>query len=172
MIRKLISALVLGSIVGTLAITVAAAGDGSLPADWRAVRAAVARYHSLDQAQRDGYGAAGERCVSSPAGTMGVHAINWALFNDPAIDPLQPEGLLYAPNQHGELKLVGVEYFKPDADGNLATAGDRPSLFGTAFNGPMPGHSATMPVHYDLHVWVAERNPSGLFALFNPAINC
>jgi len=35
----------------------------------------------------------------------------------------------------------------------------------------MPGHDA-MPVHYDLHVWVAERNPSGLFAPFNPTLSC
>ncbi len=172
MIRKLISALVLGSIAGTLVISVAAAGDGSLPPDWRAVRAATARFHSLAQAQRDGYEVAGQPCISSPAGTMGVHAINWTLLMDPAIDPLQPEGLLYAPNQDGQLKLVGVEYLKADADGSLATDGDRPSVFGTPFDGPMPGHGADMPVHYDLHVWIAERNPNGLSAQWNPAISC
>jgi hypothetical protein len=29
-----------------------------------------------------------------------------------------------------------------------------------------------MPIHYDLHVWVAQQNLSGLFAPFNPAISC
>jgi len=29
-----------------------------------------------------------------------------------------------------------------------------------------------MPVHYDMHVWVAEENPSGVFALLNPALSC
>ncbi|MBA2720346.1 MAG: hypothetical protein H0U52_14075 [Chloroflexi bacterium] len=82
------------------------------------------------------------------------------------------EGLLYAPNQDGQLKLVGVDYLKADAGGSLATAGDRPSVFGTPFDGPMPGHGPGMPVHYDLHVWLAERNPNGLFAQWNPAISC
>ena len=103
---------------------------------------------------------------------MGVHAINFALLMDPAIDPLRPEGLLYAPNEDGQLKLVGVEYLKVDADQNLATDGDRPSVLGTAFDGPMPGHDADMPVHYDLHVWLVERNPNGLFEQWNPAISC
>lgn len=36
----------------------------------------------------------------------------------------------------------------------------------------MPGHNPVMPIHYDLHVWVAEVNPSGLFPPFNPAVSC
>ena len=46
----------------------------------------------------------------------------------------------------GRLELVGI-----DADQNLTTDGDRPSLFGRAFDVPMLGHSPTMPIHYDLH---------------------
>jgi hypothetical protein len=34
----------------------------------------------------------------------------------------------------------------------------------------MPGHNPTMPVHDDLHVWVSEVNPSGLFSQFNPTV--
>jgi hypothetical protein len=29
-----------------------------------------------------------------------------------------------------------------------------------------------MPIHYDLHAWVIERSPSGVFAQWNPAVNC
>jgi hypothetical protein len=29
-----------------------------------------------------------------------------------------------------------------------------------------------MPVHYDLHVWVAEQNPSGVYAQWSPALRC
>ena len=68
--------------------------------------------------------------------------------------------------------MVGVEYWKADADQNLATAGDRPSLFGVTFDGPMPGHNPTMPIHYDLHVWLFADNPSGMFAPFNPTLSC
>lgn len=170
--RVLLTALAGLVVTAALAALPALGGDGALPPELQEVRAAVSKYHSFEQAERDGYTIAGEPCVASPAGVMGVHAIKPALLADPAIDPLRPEILLYAPKANGKLELVGVEYWKADADQDLATAGDRPSLFGRAFDGPMPGHSPTMPIHYDLHVWVAESNPSGAFALFNPALSC
>jgi hypothetical protein len=170
---------VLGASAGVL-IAPAVAGDGPLPPELQEVRAAVAKYHSFKQAENDGYTVAGEPCVASPpappspdgGGTMGIHAINPALLADNAVDALRPEILLYVPKSNGQLKLVGVEYWKVDADQNLDTSGDRPTLFGRPFDGPMPGHNPTMPIHYDLHVWVAEANPSGVFAMFNPALSC
>ena len=172
--RALVASLALGALaVAALATVVPAlAGDGPLPADVQAVRSAVAKYHSFGQAEKDGYTTAGEPCVSSPEGTMGFHAFNPGLAASDAIDPRRPEVLLYAPRHNGQLELVGVEYWKRDADQNLATDSDRPSVFGKAFDGPMPGHNPAMPIHYDLHVWVAEANPSGLFAMFNPAVSC
>ena len=149
----------------------AAANAGDNP--WQAVKAATARYHSFKQAKKAGYTVVGEPCVASPLGTMGIHAINPTLMADPAIDPLQPEIVLYAPkNKHGKLRLIGLEYWKADADGDLATDGDRPSVLGQQFDGPMPGHNPTMPVHYDVHVWLFEENPSGFFAPFNPNLSC
>lgn len=162
-----------GLAIGGLATVVPAlAGDGSLPPELQEVRAAVAKYHSFEQAQRDGYTVANEPCVASPDGTMGIHAINPALLADNAIHADRPEILLYVPKADGKLELVGVEYWKADADQSLGTNADLPSLFGRAFEGPMPGHGPVMPVHYDMHVWVAEENPSGIFALFNPALSC
>ena len=167
--RRLIPLIALAGLVlaGT---SVALAGDGRLSPELQAVRAAVARFHSVDQALAAGY-VPGSPCEASPAGGMGFHYINPALFA-PGVDPLQPEVLLYAPGADGSLKLVGVEYFAIDADQDLATSSDRPSLFGRGFDGPMPGHNPQMPVHYDLHVWVAEANPAGVFAPWNPAITC
>jgi hypothetical protein len=171
--RRIIGALLVLLASATAAAAVALAGDGALPPDVQDVRAAVARYHSFAQAESDGYTLrAGEPCVHSPLGTMGYHVANAALMADDAIDPLRPELLLYVADANGSLRRVGVEYWKRDRDGNLATADDRPSLFGQPFDGPMPGHNLTMPVHYDLHVWVAEHNPSGLFAMFNPTLTC
>ena len=171
--RALFAALAVVAMTATLATAVAVAGDGPLPAELQEVRTAVARYHSFEQADKDGYVIrAGEPCVRSPSGTMGVHAANAALMADGEIDPNRPELLLYLPDQNGNLKLVAAEYWKADADQNLATNADRPSLFGRAFDGPMPGHNPTMPVHYDLHVWVAEQNPRGVFAQFNPEVTC
>lgn len=165
-----------GFAVGGLAAVVPAlAGDGSLSPELQAVRAAVARYHSFEQAARAGYSVEGEPCVASPAGTMGIHAINRDLVDDPEIDPLEPEILLYVPKENGKLELVGVEYMRIAADQNPADGfdqSDKPSLFGRAFDGIMPGHAPWMGWHYDQHVWVADENQSGVFALFNPALSC
>jgi hypothetical protein len=162
------------AVAGVAAVVPALAGDGSLPPELQEVRAAVAKYHSFEQAKRDGYTVAGELCIASPDGTMGIHAINPALLATDGIDVGRPEILLYVSNANGKLELVGVEYWKADADQNLGTNADLPSLFGRAFEGPMPGHGppGAMPIHYDLHVWVAEKNPSGVFAIFNPAVSC
>ena len=168
--RTVILALSIVTIVALTAVGVAFAGDGPLSPELQQVRAAVARYHSVDQAIAAGYFAASP-CEESPAGAMGIHFINPALFG-PGNDPRNPEILLYVPNADGELKLVGVEYFQVDADQDLTTNADRPSIFGQAFDGPMLGHAPGMPIHYDLHVWIAEANPAGVFAQWNPAMNC
>lgn len=136
------------------------------------VRQATAKYHDIDKALAAGY-LATEECVEVPGlGGMGYHYINPALIGDLSVDPLKPEVLLYAPKNNGELKLVGVEYLVVDADQDLATDGDRPDLFGVPFNGPMEGHEPGMPVHYDLHAWIFQGNPGGVFADFNPRVSC
>lgn len=142
------------------------------PSDLRAAKAATARYHSLDQAKADGYVQASP-CTESPAGGMGIHYVNPQLAADPAVDPQRPEQLLYMPGADGALELVGVEYWKASADQQPPIdPSDKPSLFGRAFDGPMPGHSPTMPHHYDLHVWFWKDNPAGLFATWNPRLDC
>ena len=58
---------------------------------------------------------------------MGVHYLNDAYAKDPAIRAAKPELLLYEPQPGGRLKLVAVEYFRPDVDQDLTTDPDRPS---------------------------------------------
>jgi hypothetical protein len=143
---KKLAALALAVPVGVLlAVAIASAS----PSDrLQAVKAATAHYHSFAQAQAAGYTIAGEPCVEAPGlGAMGIHAVNPALAMNPSIDPMRPEIL-------------------------LATDTDRPTLFGQPFDGPMPGHNPTMPIHYDLHVWLWADNPAGLFAQFNPNLSC
>lgn len=173
--------LVLACVAGLAAVAAA-----SPPDDLQAVRAATARYHSFEQAERAGYSVAGEPCVSSPFGTMGVHAANPALIADPAIDPLRPEILVYLPDEHGKLKLVAVEYMtvalantesgpRPwfgAAAPPLGFFTPAPTVLGSTFDGPMPGHNPTMPWHYDQHVWLWKSNPNGLFSAWNPDISC
>jgi hypothetical protein len=167
--RRLIVLLMVATVL-TVGAAAAFARSGPLPPELEAVRDATARFHSVKQALAEGYVPASP-CEKSPAGTMGIHYLNPGLLG-PGVDPLTPEVLIYLPTADGTLKFVAVEYMKIDADQNLATDTDRPFLFGQGFQGPMPGHNPTMPIHYDLHVWIAESNPSGVFAQWNPAISC
>jgi len=155
-----------------------------------AVRRATAQFHDVAVARAAGYTTENEPCVASPEGIMGVHAPNFALIGDPAIDPLRPELMLYLPGPDGRLRLIGVEYFqvvllRNPATGMVAPWADpgpwpasyevvnpTPTLFGQTFDGPMPGHNATMPWHWDFHVWIWAHNPNGMFAEWNPSLQC
>ena len=152
--------------------SIAVVGAQSPDKGLKAVKAATARYHSIEQAKADGYTGVDEPCVASPEGAMGIHYVNPALLQDPALDPLRPEILLYVPSANGKLKLVGVEYWKADADQKLDTREDEPTLLDQPFGAPMEGHAPGMPVHYDLHVWLFKDNPAGMFAPFNPTLTC
>jgi hypothetical protein len=133
------------------------------------VRAATAKYHNVKAAEADGYIPASP-CEELPGqGAMGIHYLNPALAQDLASEPERPEVLLYLPDEHGTLKLVGVEYFQAAAG---RTAEQAPEILGVTFDGPMPGHSPEMPEHFDLHVWLWTKNPSGLFAAWNSALSC
>ena len=134
-------------------------------------RQASARYHDVQTAIADGF-VPTQTCTDQPGvGGMGYHYSNPANIRDGVLDVTKPEMLLYVPTGHGP-RLAGVEFFKADADQNLATDDDRPTLFGVDFNGPMPGHQPGMPIHYDLHVWLWMDNPSGMFAPWNPRVTC
>src|SRR5262245_29678584 len=155
-----------------------------------AVRQATARFHDISDAYAAGYTTENEPCVESPDGVMGIHAPNFALLGDPAIIATQPELLLYAPQPNGKLRLTGVEYFQVVLLRNTATnevapwvsqapwpagyevANPTPTLFGQTFDGPMPGHTPTMPWHWDLHAWIWAHNPSGMFSEWNPSLRC
>ena len=177
------------AVIMTLAAegTALASGSKALPtkstsaaAQLAHVKLALTKYTFAPAAEADGYVAASP-CESTPTdpdqssygGAMGFHYVNAAYEKPGPIDPLKPPVLVYAPiGVNGMLQLVAAEYFKPDADQNVQTDSDRPTLFGRAFDGPMLGHAPGMPVHYDLHVWLWKFNPSGLFAPWNPDVTC
>ena len=128
-------------------------------------RSATARYHSVSQALKAGYVPVGP-CEPG----MGYHFVNFEYFE--STDPRVPAALLYAPKQNGKLRLAGAEWFQVDADQDLATDDDRPSMFGKEFDGPMEGHAPGMPIHYDLHAYVWVDNPDGVLTAHNPNITC
>lgn len=102
-----------------------------------------------------------------PKGAMGIHFVNLTISGPP--DPMRPNVLLYEPVGK-ELRLVGVEWLVP-----LAAANRRPTLLGQPFQGPMEGHEPLIPGgfhHYDLHLWLFEDNPNGMFSPTNPNVSC
>ncbi|MQA24187.1 MAG: hypothetical protein GEU94_01675 [Micromonosporaceae bacterium] len=150
----------------------ASAHHSKVALDLMKVRLATAKYHDIDKAIADGYHAPHPYvCVDSAEGTMGYHYLKWDRLDD-KLDMRKPELLVYVPDSRRGLRLVAVEYMKPDADQDLSTDGDRPTLFNQPFQGPMEEHEAGMGIHYDLHAWVWSDNPNGTFAQWNPAISC
>ena len=176
--KRTLIALTVAIVLLTALVGAAGAATGTSKAqirrDLAKVRRATDRYHDVTAAIAAGY-VPSTTCVAAPGlGTMGFHYVNPGLAMDPGIDLAAPEILLYAVAD-GELKLVAVEYFygigAPDTP-IPDPAPPAPVLFGKPFDGPMLAHEPGMPPHYDLHVWVWQANPSGIFAQFNPNVSC
>ncbi len=165
--------------------TTAAPGAKGGGASLAQIRAATARFHDPAVAIAAGYFPVSP-CETLPGvGGMGVHYLNPGLAADLSSDPLAPELLLYAPAGDG-WRLVGVEYFSvalANTDAGpapwfgaepppLGFFNAAPSVLGRTFDGPMPGHNPQMPWHYDLHAWVWQGNPAGIFEAWNPKVRC
>lgn len=176
--RLLLSLVIVGLVSGLLANFAVAAPGGVTDSDTlkalAEVRQATARYHDVDAALADGYVPVGP-CVEVPGlGGMGIHYVNFGLAADGAVDPLAPEILLYVPQGKG-MKLVGVEYFVAIGPPGAPVPPDPPPapiVLGQEMGGPFPGHGPGDPPHYDLHVWLWQGNPDGIFEEFNPNVRC
>jgi hypothetical protein len=142
-------------------------GAGKQLAD---LKKSLAVYQDVEVAEMAGFVPV-SACTVSDEGGMGVHYLNPVRAAE-APDATKPAILLYAPTSTGGMRLLGAEWFQADADQDLSTDADRPSLFNQPFNGPMVGHDPMMPVHYDLHVWLYDSNPAGVFAPWNPSVHC
>lgn len=142
-----------------------------------AVRNATAPFHSLAAAKAAGYTVkvadlAGITCIADPngAGTMGIHYLNPSLL-DNSVQATTPELVIYAPRRDGTLKLVGVEYLVLQADWDAVHASP-PALFGEQFHLTPAGNRYGLPAFYELHAWIWQPNPSGMFFEWNPRISC
>lgn len=171
-IRRLAPAVAVFATVGLAAPTAQAAVSPDAQKALDAVKASHAKYMDPKVAVAAGFMPTDE-CAVNPAdgSVMGYHYVNPKLLSAPPTESAPPI-LVYQPSADGGRKLVAVEYFKPDADQNLATSDDKPTLFGTPFDGPMEGHSPDMPKHYDLHAWLWQDNPDGVLADWNPEGSC
>ena len=139
--------------------SIASVGD-----DLGRLRGAVAQFHNIDAAIQARYSQL-TGCMVDPggAGGMGFHYARSNAF-DGVIDPVEPKALLYEPDSNGKLRLVAVEFIVPY---NIAPReGPAPRLFGQDFL-----HNDDFQI-WMLHAWIWKNNPSGMFASWNPNVNC
>lgn len=147
------------SVVPAFAGSTAGAGKADIPA----IRAATLAYKDLDAAIGDGY-IEFYTCTEQPGvGTMGQHFVNLGLVGDPAIDPLRPEVLVYAPTRAGGLRLVAVEYVTFQAG---------LTVLGQPMNAVPAGNRYGLDPFFAKHAWIWQANPKGIFADWNPSITC
>ena len=126
----------------------------------------------LAAAIADGFMPSGPCAAHPQLGAMGIQYMNGARMQDPTIRLTEPDALLYEPQPDGTVELVGVEWFATDPDQDVTTDTGRPSILGVPFDGPMPGHGAGMPIHFDLHAWIWRPNPAGDLTPWNPNVHC
>jgi hypothetical protein len=141
------------------------------------VRRATAQFHRIEAATAAGYelgylNALGNRIITGcikhdTLGAMGYHYFNKALIDDLVIDPLRPEGLVYAPGADGGLKLMAVEYVVPGPASRPSGPAEAPTIFGHAMHILVPQVG-----FHTLHAWIWGHNPSGMFAHWNPEVIC
>lgn len=170
----------------------------SLPdAELKAIRAATEKYRDVAAALADGYiKDPSNMCITSAMegaprqlGAMGVHYFRPDLLGLAGTEPrvhgngmhtdfLKPAILMYEPQADGSQKLVGIEnlvWAKPWKEAGNAGA---PSFHGYDYY-YMHDNPATemdeahgFEPHYELHFWLYQDNPSGMFSPFNPTVTC
>jgi hypothetical protein len=149
----------------TAAVQPATAALADVNQQLAALRSLTAHYHDIEDATANGYIAAVTPCLAlAGVGAMGVHRGNPEFINDPAVDVLEPELLLYEPQKDGTMRFVGVEYIIPFA--LRPSTAPAPPLLGQTMH---QNHEAGL---WALHVWIGRENPDGLFADWNPKVSC
>ncbi len=130
--------------------------------DVRMIRDATEKFKSTESAEAAGYKLATGCVEHQPAGAMGYHFNNEALF-DATLDLNHPEVLVYEKRPDGTFQLNGVEFYVPKS---AWKSSDPPRIMGQNLQ--------TEPSldFWFLHVWILKANPSGLFAPWNPDVKC
>jgi hypothetical protein len=138
--------------------------DADVDRDIARVRAATDAFRSIDGAAAAGYAPVVRQCIAHPEhGAMGFHHTNRALLDD-RIEVERPEILVYERTEAGEYVLNGVEYIVPYSA--RSRDAEPPAVMGQALK-----RSDELELWY-LHVWVWKENRAGLFADWNPAVEC
>ena len=144
-----------------------AGSDSALLRDMQVLFEAVRAYGDVAVAAEVGYAPA-SACMTSDQGAQGIHFANDALFV-PVVDAHAPQLLMYEPQTDGSMRFIGIEYLVFQEAWHAAGHVERPVLFGQVF-----GLNETLldEPFYLLHVWITQYNPLGLFANWNPLVDC
>lgn len=172
--------------------------DATTRAALEEIRAATEKYQDPEIALADGYlrdpmnlcANAGDDDLPPQLGAMGVHFFRPDLLGITATEPrvngngthtdfLQPSVLVYYPDQTGALKLGAVENLVWEEAWKAAGNESPPEFHGYQYwhriDNPLTTYADEAHLfepHYELHVWLYEENPAGVFAQFNPHVSC
>lgn len=141
---------------------------------------ATKHYKHLDAMDEAGYVSASLALLCSE----GYHFDNETLWESNELDPERPESLFYMLHRNGKLSLGGSEFIVvTELDEEGEPVDPKPDLFNDD-DEPVDGDvlrgvseedgwmliedPATGLVIWDLHVWLHEYNPAGVFSLPNP----
>ena len=130
----------------------------ALNAELAQVRAATAKYHSVEAAEADGY-----ISINFCEPGEGCHWLNPS-YIDGTFDSERPEILLYAPDENGRLRLVAVEYVEPIA---FLPGGPPEGFTGDEDEWREDTEDAGL---WELTVWLWLHNPNGMFEQHNPRV--
>jgi hypothetical protein len=176
--RRTLALLVITGMLA-LAVPVLAHGghhdDGDLK-DLIKLQIATVPFHSIRLAERAGYQLGYKEpflldtCIAHPTqGAMGFHWFNHDKIEDTIVDPFHPEAMVYAPRANGSLRLASVEWVVPktlwEAEHGVGAA--PPTVLGHEMHILNPALG-----WYVAHAWVWMHNPSGVFADWNPRVDC
>lgn len=162
------------AVLGALAAAAVPAQAGNGGSDLAGVRAATAGFHRIEVVEQASYQLGYvapfllAHCIAHPTdGAMGFHYFNHDMIHDTELDPLKPEGIVYAPGPDGQLQLAAVEWIVPVAEWHAAGNTDPPTVLGKEMHVLNPALG-----WYILHAWVWKHNPSGMFQDWNPSVSC
>jgi hypothetical protein len=142
----------------------AAGGLPAEPADITRVRRATEPFRSLEAAVAAGYTETVQKCVAhAEHGAMGFHHTNRTLLDD-NLDVERPEILVYERVPDGSYVLNGIEYVVPYSA--RSRDAEPPVIMGQKLKA-----ADGLQLWY-LHVWIWKRNVNGVFADWNPDVEC
>ena len=162
------------------------------------VRALTQRFQDVNVALAEGYlrdpldlcDTADMMGRPAALGAMGIHYFRPDLLGitappNPRVDGngihtdfRRPAILIYEPQADGAMRLVAVENLVFASAWHAAGHSAPPTYQGVAYDRMVDDPATAVDEahnfapHYDRHVWLYRDNPNGVFAMFNPAVDC